>query len=64
MDKSDYLSQKLDVTSNITAVKCNIENLHKSLPRGNPNLSIMTQNIRSVHKSSNINDLNMNLSLL
>lgn len=63
MVREDHLIQELDST-NINALTCNIEDLSNYLPPGSPNLSIITQNIRSIHKNSNIDDLEINLDLL
>lgn len=63
MDQNDaILLQELDNLSNITAEQCSIESFNKNRPLINPLLSVVTQNIRSVHKTSNIDDLDINIA--
>lgn len=64
MDDQINILQELDKINNFNTLSCSIDNLGKYLPHGQPNFSLLTQNIRSVHKASNIDDLEINLSLL
>lgn len=64
MDKQTDFIQELDAINNTNALECSIDELNQYLPTCNPSISIITQNIRSVHKDSNIADLDINLSSL
>lgn len=64
MDSQNILLQELDSISNTKSINCAISDLPNKLPQNTPNLSIVIQNIRSVHKSSNIDDLEVNISML
>lgn len=64
MDEQINILQELDTINNFNTLSCSIDNLYKHLPHGQPNFSLIAQNIRSVHKMSNMDDLDINLNLL
>lgn len=55
--------QELDSLQYINSFSCLIEHLEEHLPARRSDFSFIIQNIRSVHKSSNIDDLDINLSM-
>lgn len=64
MDSQNILLQELDSINNTKSINCTISDLKNKLSSDTPHLSIIIQNIRSVHKSSNIDDLDVNISML
>lgn len=64
MDRQAIIIDELDSIINAFSINCALTELNKHLPPSNPDFSFIMQNIRSVHKGSNIDDLEINLNML
>jgi exonuclease III len=64
MNEQINIINELDKTNNFNTVSCSVGDLQKHLPPKKSSFTLVTQNIRSIHKRSNIDDTDINLTML